>query len=120
MLRLIATLVLTISAALPSSAQERNLRWQNLDPTTIASVEARLAAAGFELDGMRPLTLIVSAQACRVGCTVREAGCACPKTGNTCPNGTSESPGGALCLGPLPGVQVMLEDGRISGSLDLP
>lgn len=120
MLRLIAALVLSFFAALPVSAQERNLRWQNLDPTTTASVEAKLAAAGFELNGMRPLTLIVPAQACRAGCTVREAGCACPKTGNTCPEGASQSPGGALCLGPLSGVQVMLEDGRISISLDLP
>lgn len=118
MLRLIATLFLTLSAVLPASAQERNLRWQNLDPATVASIQTQLAAVGFELEGMRPLTLIVSEQACRAGCTVREAGCACPKTENICPTGTSVSPGGALCKGPLSGVQVMLEDGRISAPLD--
>ncbi len=120
MLRLIALMSILTLTTLPASAQDRVLRWQNLDPTTTDAVLHKLQASGFELQGMRALSLIVSPQACQAGCTVREAGCACPKAAKTCPDGTEPSPGGALCTGPLSGLQVMLEDGRIGGPIDLP
>lgn len=120
MLRTIATVSLIITTALPLAAQDRSLKWQNLDPATVQGAQTALATVGFDPGGMRPLALIVSEQTCRAGCTVRDAGCACPKSGNSCPDGTSETPGGALCSGPLSAIQVMFEDGRISDPFDLP
>ncbi|MGH1415003.1 MAG: hypothetical protein ACRBB0_16055 [Pelagimonas sp.] len=117
---LIAALILGLITAHSATAQERVLRWQNLDPTTTEALLQKLETAGFELQDMRPLSLIVTQQACSAGCTVRAAGCACPKTDAPCPQGQSESPGGALCSGPLSGVQIMLEDGRVSAPVALP
>ncbi|MBO9465205.1 hypothetical protein J7443_08200 [Tropicibacter sp. R15_0] len=120
MIRLTFALFLTLCTALPALAQERVFKWHNLDPMTTETLLNKLESTGFELQGMRPLTLIINSQACSAGCTVRNAGCACPKQGDACAEGTTPSPGGALCTGPLNGAAVMLEDGRISTPVDLP
>ena len=120
MIRFLTALTFCICTALPASAQDRVMKWNSLDPLTIERLLTKLEAAGFTLDGMRPLSLTYSQQACKAGCTLRNAGCSCPKQGASCDEGTEPSPGGALCTGPLGGVNVMLEDGRISPAVDLP
>jgi len=117
MRHLISTLTLIIGLACPAHAQD-TLRWSGLDADTRDTLMRQIAESDFDLQGMRALS--VTTGTCPAECSLLRAACACPKLSDACPDTSRPSDKGALCLSPVEGILLNLEDGRTTPALSLP